>query len=87
MYVSGNAVINSMFDGVELLGGTGTEINNNTVDSPGTGGFLINSYGEGNATFTCNTALNIPPGQTAYANDAGSNFTASGSCNVGFTIP
>jgi hypothetical protein len=87
MYVNGNAVINSMFDGVELLGGTSTEINNNTVDSPGTGGFLINSYGEGNATFTCNTALNIPPGQTVYANDAGSNFTASGTCNVGFTIP
>jgi hypothetical protein len=87
MHVQGNAVINSMFDGVELLGGTSTEINNNTVDSPGTGGFIINSNGEGNAAFTCNTALNIPPGQTVYANDAGSNFTASGSCNVGFTVP
>ena len=87
MYVQGNAVINPMFDGVDLVGGTGTEINNTTVDAPGAGGFIIQSNGIGNASFTCNSALNVRSGQSAYANNAPSNFTASGSCNVGFTVP
>ncbi|HEY1744384.1 MAG TPA: hypothetical protein VGG18_14540, partial [Granulicella sp.] len=86
MYIYGNSVVNSMFSGMELLGGTGTGIINNTVDSPGAQGFLINSNGIGNASFICNTALNIHPGQTAYVDDASSsNFTVSGTCNVGFT--
>jgi hypothetical protein len=86
MYVFGNSIVNSMFSGIELLGGTGTEIINDTVDSPGAQGYLINSNGIGNASYICNTVLNIHPGQTVFVDDASSsNFTVSGSCNVGFT--
>ena len=86
MYVSGNLVLNSMFDGIDVLGGTGTIISNNTVDVPGIDGFAIDSSGEGNASFSCNTALNIPAGGTAFVDNAPSSaFTVSGTCNVGFT--
>jgi len=84
MYVLGNTVLNAMFDGVDVVGGTGTEINNNTVDSPGKGGFIIQSNAVGNASFLCNTVTNLASGQLAYANQA-SGFPAGGSCNNGFT--
>jgi uncharacterized protein involved in high-affinity Fe2+ transport len=87
MNVRGNIDLDAMFDGLDVLGGTGTVISNNTVGSPGGDGFAIDSNGEGNASFTCNTLTGLASGQQAYVNNAGSNFLATGSCNVGFTIP
>jgi hypothetical protein len=87
MNVRGNTDIKAMFDGFDFEGGTGTVISNNTVSSPGGDGFAINNNGEGNASFNCNTVTGLASGEQAYVNNAGSNFLATGSCNVGFSVP
>ena len=83
--VDGNTVSNALFDGVDVEYVTNASINNNTVNAPGLGGFVITSSAQGNASFICNTVTNLASGQQAYTNKA-SGFLASGSCNNGFTI-
>jgi len=84
--VDGNTVSNALFDGVDVEYLTNASINNNMVNAPGLGGFVITSSAQGNASFVCNTVTNLVSGQQAYT-DKASGFLASGSCNNGFTIP
>ena len=61
---------------------------NDTVNAPQDTGFIVDSTAEGSANIVCNTALNINSGQSAYIDNAPTgNFTVTGSCNNGFTVP
>ena len=86
MNVRGNIDLDAMFDGVDVLGGTGTVISNNTVGSPGGDGFAIDSNAEGNTYLSCNTVTGLASGQQAYVDNAGSSELVSGNCNIGFSI-
>jgi hypothetical protein len=86
--VSGNGIVDPMFDGLQVGYVTGVVLNNNTVNSPSLDNFHVTNNAEGSASFVCNTSLNTHAGESAYVNDApASNFSVSGSCNVGFTVP
>jgi hypothetical protein len=86
--IQGNTVTDAMFNGMQIYTGQSMIISNNTVNAPGDTGFIVDSTALGSAALTCNTAENIKSGQTAYSDHAPTgNFTVTGSCNVGFTVP
>lgn len=77
-----------MFNGVQLCIGQSIVVSDNYVSAPDSNGFVIDTNAQGSAALTCNTAASIKSGSSAYVNNASSaNFTASGNCNVGFTVP
>ena len=88
MVIQGNSITNAMFNGMQIYTGQSMIISNNTVDTPGDTGFLVDSTAKGSANIICNTALNIKSGQSAYIDNApAGNFTVTGSCNDGFAAP
>ena len=84
--LKGNVVDDAMFDGVDVGSASGMVIENNAVTSPGLAGFAVTSSAAGNASFTGNTVSGILAGQMPYTDQA-PGFLASGSGNVGFTVP
>jgi hypothetical protein len=86
--IQGNTITDAMFNGMQIYTGQSMIISNNTVNAPGNTGFIIDSTALGSAALTCNTAGSIKSGQSAYIDNAStSNFTVTGSCNNGFTVP
>ena len=88
MVIQGNSITNNMFNGLQMYIGQSMIISNNTVNTPQDTGFIVDSTAEGSANIVCNTALNISSGQSPYIDNAPTgNFTVTGSCNNGFTVP
>jgi hypothetical protein len=82
--VTGNTIINSVYDSVGFSTSTNTDLANNTITSPWRNGIVISPpyypAPTGSATITGNTVTGVGSGYTAYANDS-SGFTATLSNN------
>jgi parallel beta-helix repeat protein len=82
--VTGNTVIQSVYDGVAFSTSTNTTLANNTITSPWRNGIVISPpfypAPTGNATITGNTVTGLAAGESAFSNDS-SGFTASLSGN------
>ncbi|BDI31591.1 hypothetical protein CCAX7_36420 [Capsulimonas corticalis] len=86
--VTGNMLANSPFDGVHISSGSSLYVAGNLITTPGLNGFEVDSGATGNAFLICNSVANLKSGQTAYIDNApASNFTVTGSGNIGFTVP
>jgi hypothetical protein len=83
--VSGNTVIDSLYNGVGFSTCTNINFNNNIVNSPGLNGIVISPAffpaPTGSASITDNTVTGVASGETAYANES-SGFTATLSGNT-----
>ena len=83
--VSGNTVIDSIYNGVGFSTCTNINFNNNIVNSPGLDGIVISPAffpaPTGSASITDNTVTGVASGETAYADDS-SGFTATLSGNT-----
>jgi hypothetical protein len=78
--VRDNLVIDAVFKGIQLSGGTTQQIafSRNIVDDPGTDGIVIDSVVKGSGTFTDNTVQNLNAGRQPFINNASSNdYTAT----------
>jgi hypothetical protein len=90
--VTGNTVSNSLYDAIGFSTSTNTQLQNNTITSPGRNGVVIAPpfypAPTGSATITGNSLTGLKPGMTPYANNS-SGFTASESNNSwdGTTTP
>jgi hypothetical protein len=86
--VSGNTINNAAFDGMDVQLVSSAVISNNTINAANSGAFVITSNPEaqGEATFICNTVTNLASGYPAFANNS-LEFTATGFCNNGFSVP
>ncbi|HEV2634696.1 MAG TPA: choice-of-anchor D domain-containing protein [Actinocrinis sp.] len=82
--VTGNTVIQSMYDGIGFSTSTNTTLSDNQVINPWRNGIVISPpfypAPSGNATITGNSVSGLSSGFTAYANDSGG-FTTSVSNN------
>ncbi|HEY6785752.1 MAG TPA: carbohydrate-binding protein, partial [Trebonia sp.] len=82
--VTGNTIIQSVYDSVGFSTSTNTDLANNTITSPWRNGIVISPpyypAPTGSATITGNTVTGVGSGFTAYANDS-SGFTATLSNN------
>ena len=82
--VTGNTIINSVYDSVGFSTSTDTDLANNTIISPWRNGIVISPpyypAPTGNATITDNTVTGVGSGFSPYSNDS-SGFTASLSGN------
>jgi Carbohydrate binding module (family 6)/F5/8 type C domain/Abnormal spindle-like microcephaly-assoc'd, ASPM-SPD-2-Hydin len=82
--VTGNTIINSVYDSVGFSTSTNTDLANNTITNPWRNGIVISPpyypAPTGNATITGNTVTGVGAGFTAYANDS-SGFSATLSNN------
>jgi hypothetical protein len=82
--VSGNTVIQSVYDGVAFSTSTNTTLSSNTIIGPWRNGIVISPpyypAPSGNATITGNSVTGLASGETAYANDS-TGFTATLSGN------
>jgi hypothetical protein len=82
--VTGNTILNSLYDGVGFSTSTGTKLTNNTITSPGRNGIVIAppffSAPTGSATITGNTVTGLKSGASAYLNNS-TGFTATVSNN------
>jgi hypothetical protein len=78
--VTGNTIINSVYDSVGFSTSTGTDLANNTITSPWRNGIVISPpyypAPTGNATISGNTVTGVSSGDSAYLNDS-SGFTAT----------
>lgn len=90
--VTGNTVSSSVYDAIGFSTSTNTQLQNNTITSPGRNGVIISPpfypAPSGSATITGNTLTGLKAGMTAFANNS-SGFTASVSNNSwdGATTP
>lgn len=70
--VTGNVVVQPMFDGIGFSASTNTTLSNNTVVSPWRNGIVIGApfypAKNGNATLTANTVNGVAAGQVPYQN-------------------
>jgi len=82
--VSGNTIINSLYDGIGFSTSTNTLLENNTVTSPGRNGIVIAPpyypAPTGSATITDNTVTGLLSGESAFVNNS-SGFTTTLSGN------
>ena len=82
--VTGNTIINSVYDSIGFSTATNTTLANNTITSPWRNGIVISPpfypAPSGNATITGNSVTGLAAGFTAYTNDS-SGFTATLSNN------
>ncbi|MEV4512611.1 carbohydrate-binding protein [Dactylosporangium sp. NPDC049525] len=90
--VSGNTVVNSLYDGVGFSTSTNTTLQNNTVTSPGRNGIVVAPpfypAPSGSAAITGNTVTGLKSGTSAYLNNsAGFAATLSGNSWQGGTGP
>ena len=78
--VTGNTIIDSVYDSVGFSTGTGNTLADNQIISPWRNGIVISPpfypAPSGNATITGNSVTGVAAGKTAYANDS-SGFTAT----------
>jgi hypothetical protein len=78
--VTGNTIIDSVYDSVGFSTSTGTDLANNTITSPWRNGIVISPpyypAPTGNATISGNTVTGVSAGDSAYLNDS-SGFTAT----------
>jgi len=83
--VTGNTVINSVYDGIAFSTSTGTNLSDNQVISPWRNGITISPpfypATSGNATLTGNSVTGLGSGFTAFANDSNGAFTATATNN------
>ena len=72
--VTGNTVVDSMFDGIDIGASIGTNLGNNTVIAPWRNGIVIAAPGfkadSGTATITGNTVTGLKSGALAYRNNS-----------------
>ncbi|WP_174240713.1 carbohydrate-binding protein [Granulicella sp. S156] len=84
MTVTGNTVINSLYDGIGFSTSTNTLLQNNTVTSPWRNGIVIAPpyypAPTGSATITDNTVTGLLSGESAFVNNS-SGFTVTLSGN------
>jgi hypothetical protein len=82
--VTGNTIINSVYDSIGFSTSTNTTLSNNTITSPWRNGIVIAPpfypAPSGNATITDNTVTGLASGNSAFINNS-SGFTASLSGN------
>ena len=82
--VTGNSVIQSVYDGVAFSTSTNTTLSGNTITNPWRDGIVISPpfypAPSGNATITDNTVTGLGAGESAFLNDS-SGFTATLSGN------
>jgi hypothetical protein len=82
--VTGNTIIQSVYDGINFSTSTDTDLAGNTITNPWRNGIVISPQyypaPTGNATITGNTVTGVGAGFTAYANDS-SGFVATLSDN------
>ncbi|HUN31966.1 MAG TPA: carbohydrate-binding protein, partial [Trebonia sp.] len=82
--VTGNTIIQSVYDGVNFSTSTDTDLANNTITNPWRNGIVISPQyypaPTGSAAITDNTVTGVGSGFTAYADDS-SGFTATLSGN------
>ena len=82
--VTGNSVIQSVYDGVAFSTSTSTTLSGNTITNPWRNGIVISPpyypAPSGNATITGNTVTGLGAGESAFSNDS-SGFTATLSNN------
>ena len=82
--VTGNTIINSVYDAIGFSTSTSTNLADNTITSPWRNGIVISPpyypAPTGNATITGNTVTGLGSGFSAYSNDS-SGFTATLSDN------
>jgi parallel beta-helix repeat protein len=80
--VTGNTIINSMYDGVGISSSNATKLTNNTITSPWRNGIVISPPNlpapSGSATITGNTVTGLRSGASAYLkNSTGFSATVS----------
>jgi hypothetical protein len=82
--VTGNSVIQSVYDGVAFSTSTNTTLSGNTITNPWRNGIVISPpyypAPSGNATITDNTVTGLGAGESAFSNDS-TGFTATLSGN------
>jgi Right handed beta helix region len=82
--VTGNTIINSMYDAIGISSSNATQLTNNTITSPWRNGIVISPPNlpapTGSATITGNTVTGLKPGAAAYLNNS-TGFTATVSNN------
>ena len=82
--VSGNTIINSLYDSIGFSTATDITLEDNTIIYPGRNGIVISPpfypAPTGSATLTANSVTGVPSGDTAFANDS-SGFTATVNAN------
>jgi hypothetical protein len=82
--VTGNSVIQSVYDGVAFSTSTNTTLSGNTITNPWRNGIVISPpyypAPSGNAAITDNTVTGLGAGESAFSNDS-SGFTATLSNN------
>jgi parallel beta-helix repeat protein len=78
--VTGNTIVNSLYDGVGISSSNATNLANNTVTSPGRNGIVISPPNlpapSGSATITGNTVTGLKSGASAFINNS-TGFTAT----------
>lgn len=70
--VSGNNIVDSMFESVEIGNVDNLVFQDNLIESPGTDGIQIDSGTAGSANFIDNIVLDEPSGQSMYVDSSGS---------------
>jgi hypothetical protein len=88
--VTGNTIINSMYDAVGISSSNASKLTNNTITSPWRNGIVISppflSAPTGSATITGNTVTGLKSGASAYLNNStGFNATVSNNSWQGVT--
>jgi hypothetical protein len=82
--VTGNTIVNSMYDAVGISSSNATQLTNNTITSPWRNGIVISPPNlpapTGSATITGNTVTGLKAGASAYLNNS-TGFTATVSNN------
>jgi parallel beta-helix repeat protein len=72
--VTGNTIVNSVYDGVGISSSNATQLTNNTVSSPWRNGIVISPPNlpapTGSATITGNTVTGLKSGTSAYLNNS-----------------
>lgn len=78
--VSGNTIIDSLYDSIGFSTATNITVEDNTIIYPGRNGIVISPpfypAPTGSATLTANSVIGVPSGDTAFANDS-SGFSAT----------
>jgi regulation of enolase protein 1 (concanavalin A-like superfamily) len=89
---SGNTILNSYFNPIQVVGGTNIVLENNLVNGASLNtlanpaGILVPSATIGGTVFNKNTVQNMPAGKPAFTNNAShQNFSVGGFGNVTFT--
>ncbi len=78
-----NEILNPIFRGIHLTGGTSQSITfeRNCIDAPGQDGIVIEPAASGSGVFRSNTVRNLKPGFHPFVNNGGADYAVTRSGN------